>query len=25
LIDVAIEDGFEAVLNAWLIKKNRMS
>ena len=25
LIDVAIEDGFEVVLNAWLIKKNRMS
>jgi uncharacterized protein (DUF58 family) len=25
LIDVAIEDGFEAVLNAWLIKKNRMN
>ena len=25
LIDVAIEDGFETVLNAWLIKKNRMS
>jgi hypothetical protein len=25
LIDVALEDGFEAVLNAWLIKKNRMS
>mgnify|MGYP006196690715 FL=1 len=25
LIDVAIEDGFETVLNAWIIKKNRMS